>query len=236
MSAPQQTIRNATFASLRSSGWLARLDRVALVSGNQTASLVDLITKQTYTVTGTMPFTTNQGFTSDGSTGVIDTGFFPNAPVHQFTQNLALYGCAISSTRASGAVMCVMGTSSDNTSECRIYPFYTGNQSFTSLNAQFSSSTATPPSVHGIYMENRPDATHMVYYQNTTALRNDGVTAIGLDSGSFLIGATHTGGVAADFSTDTIAGWWIGQGASGDADQAVLEGIIFTDLHGMGAL
>lgn len=233
-SAGDQFVINNAFVSLRSSGWLGRLDRMCFPSAaNQAQGLLDWITLQTYAVSGSMTFAPYLGFTGDGSTGCINTGLSPAAATH-FTLNNAMYGVAISSTRAVGAVMCAMGTAGDSDGECRIYPFYTGNQSFTSINHQFSTSTASPPNVHGIYMENRPDATRMVYYQNTTVLRNDGVTATSLDTNTFQISASRAGGVSTDFSTDTIGGFWIGQGASGDADQAVLEGIISTFLSQIG--
>lgn len=229
-----QFVINNAFVSLRSSGWLARLDRLCFpAAGTQVQGLIDWITLQTYSITGSMSFAPYLGLTGDGSTGCIDTGLSPSAATH-FTLNNAMYGVAISSTRTTGAVMCAMGTAGDSDGECRIYPFYTGNQSFTSINHQFSTSTLAPPNVHGIYMENRPDATHMVYYQNTGVLRNDGVTATSLDTNTFKISASAVGGVPSDFSTDTNAGFWIGQGASGDADEAVLEGIIATFLSQIG--
>lgn len=217
---------NRTLNRLSSSGWLARLDRFCMPRAeNQGQGLYDWVTAAPYTVTGTMTFAANDGLTGDGSTGYIDTGLAPSAATH-FTLNKAMFGVALTNTRSVGAVMCAMGTSSDNAGECRIYPAYTGNQSFTSINGQFTNATPTPPTVHGIYMENRPDSANMVFYRNTTVLRDDARAATSLDTATFLVGATRTAGVAADFSTDTIGGFWIGDGATGDADQAVLQVII----------
>lgn len=234
----RQTTVNNAFVSLRSSGWLGRLDRLCCPAAeSQGQGLIDWITLQTYPVTATMTFAANLGLTGDTTGGLIDTGFIPSSAGGQFTLNRAMFGVAISSTRSVGHAWCAMGTSAVDTGESRIYPWYADNNQYFSNNAQFSGGTASPAAVHGVYMSNRPDSGHIVSYRNTTVIKNDAVAANSLDNISFLVGATHAGaGAPADWSGDTIAGFWIGDGATGDADQAVLEGIINTYLTAIGAL
>lgn len=238
VSTPRKTIYNNLFTSLRSSTWLARLDRLGLPGAeSQAQGLVDLITLQTYPVTGTMTFAANLGLTGDAAGGLIDTGFIPSSAGGHFTLNKAMFGVAITSTRSAGQTWCALGTSSVDPGESRIYPWYADNNQYFSNNAQFSGGTASPAAVHGIYMSNRPDSGHIVSYRNTTVIKNDAVAANSLDNISFLVAATHAGaGASADWSGDTIAGFWIGDGATGDADQAVLQGILNTYFTAIGAL
>lgn len=238
VSAPRQTIINNAFVSLRSSGWLARLDRTCWPAAeSQAQGLVDWITLQTYSVTPTMTFAANLGLTGDAASGFVDTGFIPSSAGGHYTLNKAMFGVAISSTRSVGHQWCVLGTSAIDAGENRIYPWYTDNNQYFSNNAQFSGGTAGPAAVHGIYMSNRPDSGHIVSYRNTTVIKNDAVAANSLDNISFLAGATHAGaGAPADWSGDTIAGFWIGDGAANDADEAVLEGIFNTYGTAIGAL
>jgi len=78
-SAPQQTLQNQLVIDLKTAGVWSKLDTFAVFAtdGDSDFALIDWIRLTDYTAINSPTFTTNQGFTGNGSSSYIDINFQP---------------------------------------------------------------------------------------------------------------------------------------------------------------
>jgi hypothetical protein len=93
-SAGQQTLQNQLVVDLKAAGVWSKLDTFAVFAtdGNSDFALIDWIRLSQYTAVNSPTFTTNDGFTGNGTSSYIDTNFNPTIGTNNFTLNNACIG------------------------------------------------------------------------------------------------------------------------------------------------
>ena len=93
-SASQQIKQNQLVLDLKSGGIWSKLDTFAVFAtdGNSDFALIDWKRLVQYTAVNSPTFTSNQGFTGNGTSSYINTNWNPNTQGVNFTQNNACFG------------------------------------------------------------------------------------------------------------------------------------------------
>jgi hypothetical protein len=88
-SAGQQTLQNQLVVDLKAGGIWSKLDTfgVFATDGDSDFALIDWIRLSQYTAVNSPTFTTNQGFTGNGTSSYIDTNFNPSTSGVNYTLN-----------------------------------------------------------------------------------------------------------------------------------------------------
>ncbi len=90
-SAGQQTLQNQLVLDLKAGGVWSKLDTFAVfaTNGNIDFALIDWIRLTQYTAVNSPTFTSNEGFTGDGTSSYVDTNFNPSTSGVNYTLNNA---------------------------------------------------------------------------------------------------------------------------------------------------
>jgi len=90
-SAGQQTLQNQLVVDLKAGGVWSKLDTFAVfaTNGNIDFALIDWKRLSQYTAVNSPTFTTNQGFTGNGTSSYVDTNFNPSTSGVNYTLNNA---------------------------------------------------------------------------------------------------------------------------------------------------
>jgi hypothetical protein len=90
-SAGQQTLQNQLVVDLKAGGVWSKLDTFAVFAtdGNSDFALIDWKRLSQYTAVNSPTFTTNEGFTGNGTSSYIDTNFNPSTSGVNYTLNNA---------------------------------------------------------------------------------------------------------------------------------------------------
>jgi hypothetical protein len=93
-SSGQQTLQNQLVVDLKDGGIWSKLDTfgVFATDGDSDFALIDWKRLSDYTAVNSPTFTTNEGFTGNGTSSYIDTNWNPNTQGVNYTQNDACFG------------------------------------------------------------------------------------------------------------------------------------------------
>lgn len=88
-SASQQTLQNQLVVDLKTAGVWSKLDTFAVFAtdGNSDFALIDWIRLSQYTAINSPTFTSNQGFTGNGTSSYVNTNFNPSTSGINYTLN-----------------------------------------------------------------------------------------------------------------------------------------------------
>jgi hypothetical protein len=179
------------------------------------------------TIVNAMAFAADDGFTSDGSTSYLTTGWVPSTHGVNYTQNSASFG-AYSRTNAAANGQQIMGAGTmqmdarRGSGVCRVQ-----------VNRNTNTDLAITSSL-GLIVGDRPDANNQGAYHNGTSLGTAALTSSGVPSVAVLLGCRNNAGTPADFSTRQLA--FAFAGASLDSTkQAALATIVEAYMDAVGA-
>lgn len=184
----------------------------------QATALINLANPGTFngTTNGTVNFTAYQGYTGDGSTFYIDTGFNPTtATLPNFVQNSATVGAYDLTNRSTGTSMWAVGCTVGACASGPLFAPYNGGN----LNAFLNSTTAVgaggPVSAQGAWNLTRTNATHAAVFLNsseTTVSFNTDTSTAATNANVIFFGFNTGFGL----TTDQLAAGWIGKGVGSE--------------------
>ena len=183
---------NQFILDLKAASLWSKFDRLWIFANpNPTAALICIKSLETATAVNAPTFTAGQGYTFNGSSQYIDSGFAPDDGIN-YTLNAASYGCFIRAASATG-VEVAMGTAEGVGGEAILYFGFPDANSFyaTVNNIDALTITTTHGGRTGLWQMNRSAAGAAQGYK-TGASVDTGTTASGvLSTASFFIGARH---------------------------------------------
>lgn len=191
-------------------------ERIWLHSNENVAAqaLIDIVNLGVATVQGSITLAAG-GYTGDGSTGYLDTGWSSGS---NYTQNSASISVYIRNSRTANnnyAALARLDSASTGTCDM-LWPLSTGQFSYDVNNGNFSNQPANTDT-QGFWTASRTGASALALYKNSNSTAfNSATTASGslASNTNFYIGARSNNNSAEWFSTDQIAITTIGAGMS----------------------
>lgn len=217
LSGTESTAYTAMICGMVTDGTWSLLDALYIFATNTTttANLNLISTSFGLTKTGTVTFTADQGYTGNGTTGFLDTGFVPSIAGGNFQRNSASIGAYVLNNRLSGANYAEFGTdgTGNNTFDTAFLPWYTDNNSYWDVNGN-AATAAAAVTVRGSWIITRTGSTARARYLNGAANTSSSASSTGLATLSVLILAEREGtsGAASAFSADQLSAAFVGGG------------------------
>ena len=190
-------------------------DRIWLhASENAQQATIDIVNLGVATPAGTITLAAG-GYTGDGSTGYLDTGWSSGS---NYSQNSASFSTYIRNSRTSSNNSMAVGRrdASNTGTQDIILPLSSSVMSYDVNNGQFSNQPANTDA-QGFWTASRTGASALALYKNSnsTAFNSATTASASLASNTnFYIGARSVNNVADLFSSDQIAITTIGAGMS----------------------
>jgi len=227
ISPARQILYNNLFVSLRSAGVLALLDRLWLLAAeNSQSALIDLVARATATAVNSPTFATN-GYTVNGITNYIDTGYMPSVNAVMLSQNsahLSFYcnsGPAYVGGGDGSSFLQILGTFTDSNMYARIN---TGNSG-----AGFATTDT------GIFIGDRTGPAAIVNEHSGVVLGTTTPASLALGTKSLWIGAYNNNGSFAGASAPARLGMFSAGASLGASGRAALENAVGTYMTAVGA-
>ena len=183
------------------------------------------------TVTGSLTFNANVGYTGTGATNYIDTGFNPTAASGNFTQNSGTIGAYIRTSRAVDQGYISIGTQANNFTF--ILPFGQFADLFQYAVNSVTPNTAANTNAQGQWIVSRTGATAIAAQKNGAAFDSGTNVSGAIDNANILVFASDLGGSAGGFSLDQQSAVLIGGGLTG-TEMANLAGRLNTYMTAYG--
>jgi hypothetical protein len=214
VSAGRQTTLRTLVAQLKSSNVWPLLDRLWLYAvENLQSALIDLVGCGNSTAVNSPTFTANLGFTGNGTSSYVLTGFNLGNANGNFLQNTASFGCWIVTARTGASSAIDMGSSGG--AHCQFAPKYADGNLYGDVNSSVQSTVVPPASVQGFWHLGRSNATRTSVFRNGSVFASYAQASIGVPNQPFAIGAYNSSGSFSNFSTDQIAGAFVGGDLAG---------------------
>jgi hypothetical protein len=203
------------------------LDRLYLFGGesdSKQATISIVNPGATAAVPTNSPTLAAGGYTGNGTTGFIDTGFIPSTAGGNFTQNSAMFGAYVRTNRTVAGSDVTLGTA--NASFIYIRPFNGAGNLEGGLNDNSFSSAGTSTTAQGRWVASRTGSAGFSFYKNGgAAVYSPTATSAALSSNSFYILGYNSSGSLANPTTDQVACAYFGGGMTlaqvGDFDTAI---------------
>jgi hypothetical protein len=170
------------------------------------------------TATAAPTFAADHGYTGNGSTQYLITGFSPFSAGGNYAQNSASIGVYVITSRTTAAAYAEMGAS-DGGNGVDMFPLYTGSVLYNEMNAN-STSVAAPANAQGMYVGSRTAVSAVTTYRDGTSFASFGTTSVSMPSVPIWIGADDSGG-GTGFSADQISAAFIGAGLNSTQAAAI---------------
>jgi hypothetical protein len=154
------------------------------------------------TVNGTCTFTANQGYTGDGSTCFLNTGYNTNTGTNWALNSAAMGACDFSASTPSSATLVIGNHDASTFSGIETYAngHMEGPVNSTSL-PQLSRTNS-----QGLAVISRTNSSNVAYYLNGAAVSGSPVTELSsaVTNANVYVLALNSNGTAADFSSDQV--------------------------------
>lgn len=212
MPAPYVLAYTNLICGLVQDGEYSKLDTLyAPASQYPDAAYLNIIsTSYTLSPTSAPWFTSGQGFSGDGSTSYLTTGYIPSTNGVNYTINSASLGVYVFNSRTGGAAYAeIGGNSSANATD--IWPKYTDGKAYIEVNGN-GTGTTNGGNASGLWVGSRTGATTNTAYHNGVVFGTYGTASTTLVGCALLL--LNTCNVNA-FSGDTIAVAFMGAGLTG---------------------
>lgn len=182
----------------------------------QAAALINLANPGTFngTTTGSVSFAAYQGFTGDGSTFYLDSGFNPTtATTPNYVQNSATVGVYILTNRSSGVNVWNIGCSVGACTGGPLFFAYAGGNVSITINSATAAATASASS-QGAWNGTRTTSIGSAVFLNSgeTAVSQTTDISISAANANIIFWGFNTG---FGLVTDQMAAGWIGNGVGG---------------------
>jgi hypothetical protein len=223
--AAQEAATNALIVSLKAHSLWTVQDRIWLhASENTTQALTCLKSLSVATVTGTVSHVASQGYTGDGSTGFINTGF---ANGTNYTRNDAGVSVYVRNSRASNNTGTAIGSAdlAGTGVQSIISPLSSSVINYDVNNNQFTAQAANT-NAQGFWTSVRTGASARALYKNsnsTAFATNTNVSVAITGNVVFYIHARNQNGTANLFGSDQIALTIIGSGMTNGTNVALFQ-------------
>lgn len=231
----RQSFINTLVNSLKLAGIWTKLDALYVMAAadSQAARLNWVSSSFTLSAISAPTFTADRGFTGDGASSYLDTGFDATAaPSPNFTLNSAHLGVYIETVRV-GVSAVQMGVSSNSGSkEDAIYGYFSDGNFYPRINS-IGGGVANSGS-KGRLIASRTASSGTVAYRNGTSLGTVATVSDAIATGNVYIGAENFGAVAGNYSSDLLGSASIGGGLSA-TDAANLDAALLVYLLAVGA-
>lgn len=245
MSSPPSTDRaaliNTLIKSLKTAGVWAKLDALYLLAAAdaQAARLNWCGTSYDISAVNGPSFTADRGYTGNGSSAYLETGFNPNtASGAKYTRDSAHIAFWDRTDRAASSTSIEMGLFNGSSFQTHINARWTGNIGLSRINqavtGQLGPSVASSA---GCYILTRTGSATQTLYKNGASLASNTTASVALSlaNDSFvLLAAKFVGSSPGSNTSDQLAYASIGGGLS-NADQTALYSAINTYLVAIGA-
>jgi hypothetical protein len=221
LSGTETAAYKALINGLVADGVFALLDALYIFATNTTttANLNLISTSFGLTKTGTVTFTADQGYTGDGSTGFLDTGYVPFTAGLNYSQNSASFGAYVRGGRTTANnALTVMGTQEGGVKWAYLVPLTAASTAGADINGEtFPNFTLPSNTANGLVSVVRTSSGSTNAYKNasSTSLGTPTDGSDGLSTNSFYICAYNSDGPGGNFSTDQISAAYIGGGITG---------------------
>lgn len=239
-SAIRRSLINSTISALKTANLWADIDVMYVLAAHDAqAARLNWKAPGSFaaTVIGSPTFTSDQGYTGDGSTGALDTGWTPSTNGAAFTQNAAHASAWTLTSRSAGAPYALFGARrAVATANAELLPIFSlaADATFSRLN-DAANGIAYVGNIQGFWVIDRPDATGTgVYLNNNTLTAPANGASVGLPDRSMYLLSTNGGSVVRP-SGDNIACFTAGA-ALGSTKRTAIYGIIEDYLQAVGAV
>ena len=216
-SSTEQGAYQAMICGMVTDGTWSLLDTLYIFATNtQTTALLNLVsTSYTGATNGTVSFAPDQGYTGDGSTFYIDTGW-QTATGPNFTQNSASYGVYVLTSDTTFAITYMMGQDQD------YYDILFQNKpSVVALISDFSSTDLAyvQTNIQGSYLVSRTGSATTALYKNGSSVATGTGTSHALFAADVFLFAAN--GQSGGLFPDQIAAAFTGAGLNSTQAAAV---------------
>lgn len=198
---------------------ITKFDVFGVACDNETDAVRNLLSASYgLTKVGTAPFTAYTGWTGDGSTGYLGSGFIPSSAAGHYTQNSAHIGVWTLKTADNG-LQSIGAT--DGTRLSFIIPKGSGNATFRN-NSNTSISVAYGGNSAGYSIANRSASNANQGYRNTVSVVTGSAASTGLPTAEMRLL-----NVATNFSNNQIFAWhWGSSLTSGEGTDLYFAGLL----------
>lgn len=173
VSSTRRTLVDALISGLKSDGVWTKLDRLWLFAAeNATSALVDLKAGVAATAVNSPSFSTNNGYTGNGSSSYIDSNYNPTTNATNFVQNS---GCAFGWSNTAGVDG--GGLLGQSSVSIAIVPEYTDSNCYWGINTPANESTGGLGDGTGLWLANRSGASAEQLYRNGSSVATGTVTS-----------------------------------------------------------
>lgn len=206
-SSSQQALQNQLVLWLVNKGIWPKLDFLYIfaTNGSSDFSRINWITPSLYecTAVSTPTFASNQGWTGNGTSSYLDTGWIPSANGVHYTLNDASFGGRINSGSASTNAVEMGCAGLGNTYSAYFHSRISGNLG-ARANDNFTRQTGVASPV-AFWHVIRESLTSKLVYQNGSLFQSSGDNTSGLPDVSFTICALNVGGTKQSFSNRQVS-------------------------------
>jgi len=182
---------NTCVAALKTAGVWAKIDFLHVyAAANSQAALINWKNPGTFdgTAVSAPTFTTDRGFTGDGSADYIDTAYNPSTAGGSFTQNSAHFSCWNRTNSAQGGFM--MGQLSGN----HIAPKYADNNAYYRCNDNAEMAGVAIANPIGHHIANRSGASAREGYHNGSSITTSSDASKAVANITVFVLAENSGG------------------------------------------
>ena len=188
-SASQRIKQNQLMLDLKAAGVWTKLDTLAIFAtdGNSDFALIDWKKLSQYTAVNSPTFTTNQGFTGNGTSSYINTNFNPAIGTNNYILNDASR-CAWVFTAASNRIIDGISSGSQNDMTTQVNNQQRINSGTTALSVSADLSGTGFKSIH------RTSSTNVSVFNNTTQTNGTATSTSITSENQFILrrGSTHS--------------------------------------------
>ena len=234
MSTPPTTTRKGQIdtcvTSLKSAGVWSLLSMMHLMAAaDSQAASINWINPATFTFStvGSPTFTADLGYTFNGTSNYLNTGFTPSTAGGNFALSSASFGVYVNGgpTGTSGSVQLGVNSGTD-------YMYIRANNSAGATGIEGAvndpaGGLSTPvATAFGLSAINRSTSTALQYYKNGVSVATAVKTSTALPSQPVYIGAYNAGGSPGAFTTSRIAFEFMGGSLSGTQQTALYNAVL----------
>ena len=206
-SSSQQSIQNLLMVWLVNKGIIDKLDFLYILATNGSSefSRINWVNPSLYELTpvNSPSFASNQGWTGNGTSSYLDTGWIPSTNGVHYTLNDASYGGKVNSGSVSTSAVEMGCAVAGNTYSSYFHSRLSGSFSVRA-NDDFTRQ-ATVASPVAFWHAIRENLTSKLVYQNGSLLINSNDNSRGLPDVSFTICCLNVGGTKQSFSNRQIS-------------------------------
>lgn len=170
------------------------------------------------TQTGSITFTADQGYTGDGLTGYLDTGFVPSSAGGNYALNSASLGIYVQNNRTLGSTAVDMGASNVAAGDISyMRPRNASNAYEGDMNAA-SYPTVANTTAQGQWINSRTGSSNFVVYNNGSSFSTLTSASANLSPSSIFIFAYNQsagGATPVSLSADKLSAAYMGAGLNG---------------------